>query len=56
VGAGSPKPKKSSATSAPILATTTNGAKEMAEVSELGKICLKMMDRSEAPMAMAAPT
>src|SRR6202035_5259130 len=56
VGAGRPKPRKSSATSAAILATIMKGAKETTGVSELGKTCLKIIAESEAPMEVAAAT
>ena len=56
VGAGSPKPRKSSDTSAPISATTAKGANEMTGVSAFGRMCLKMIAPSVQPMARAAAT
>ena len=45
VGAGRPKPRKSSATSARCCATITNGANDTTGVSAFGRMCLKMMPR-----------
>ena len=56
VGAGRPKPRKSSATSEPMLATMMNGMKDTTGVSAFGRMCLKMMPPSETPVVMAAPT
>ena len=43
VGAGRPKPRKSSATSALMLATISNGANETTGVSAFGRMCRNMM-------------
>ena len=43
VGAGSPKPRKSSATSALMLATITNGANDTTGVSAFGRMCRNMI-------------
>ena len=56
VGAGRPKPKKSSDVSAKILRTNENGASVIIGINALGRICLKIIARSLAPMALAACT